>query len=103
MKAVLHRLAPGTPTIDLFADAPASNPKAAAYLLAAYSEWFAAGTTFLCVVDPRVGGTRPPLVLQADRPWYVRPGNGPFELIPRPAAKTRSRGIELKPEPPSAR
>ena len=38
MKAVLHRIAPGIPTIDLFADAPASNPKAAAYLLAAYSE-----------------------------------------------------------------
>jgi len=37
MKAVLHRMAPGIPTIDLFADAPASNPKAAAYLLAAYA------------------------------------------------------------------
>src|SRR2546426_2386148 len=66
MKAVLHRLAPGTPTIDLFADAPASNPKAAAYLLAAYSEWFAAGATVFFVVDPRIGGTRPPPVLPAD-------------------------------------
>jgi len=46
MKAVLHQMAPGIPTIDLFADAPAGNPKASAYLLAAYAEWFAAGTTF---------------------------------------------------------
>ena len=36
------------------------NPKASAYLLAAYAEWFAAGTVFLCVVDPGVGGSRPP-------------------------------------------
>jgi S-adenosyl-L-methionine hydrolase (adenosine-forming) len=56
MKAVLHRMAPNVPVIDLFADAPTGNPKASAYLLAAYAQWFAAGTTFLCVVDPGVGG-----------------------------------------------
>ena len=27
MKAVLHQMAPGIPIIDLFADAPAGNPK----------------------------------------------------------------------------
>ena len=58
MKAVLHQLAPGIPVIDLFADAPVGNPKASAYLLAAYAEWFAVGTVFLCVVDPGVGGGR---------------------------------------------
>jgi S-adenosylmethionine hydrolase len=60
MKAVLHQTAPGIPIIDLFADAPTGNPKASAYLLAAYAQWFAADTTFLCVVDPGVGGARPP-------------------------------------------
>jgi len=97
MKAVLHRIAPGVPTIDLFADAPAGNPKAAAYLLAAYAEWFAAGTTFLCVVDPGVGGARPPVIVEADARWYVGPGNGLFELIQRRAAKTRSWDIDFKP------
>jgi S-adenosyl-L-methionine hydrolase (adenosine-forming) len=52
MKAVLHQTAPGISVIDLFADAPVGNPKASAYLLAAYAGWFAAGTVFLCVVDP---------------------------------------------------
>jgi S-adenosyl-L-methionine hydrolase (adenosine-forming) len=97
MKAVLHRMAPGIPTIDLFADAPAGNPRASAYLLAAYAQWFAAGTTFLCVVDPGVGGTRPPVMLEADGRWYVGPGNGLFELIVRRAAKTRSFDIDFKP------
>jgi len=40
MKAVLHQMVPGMPAIDLFADAPVGNPKASAYLLADYAEWF---------------------------------------------------------------
>jgi S-adenosyl-L-methionine hydrolase (adenosine-forming) len=43
MKAVLLEMAPGVPIVDLFADAPASDPKASAYLLAAYATWFAQG------------------------------------------------------------
>src|SRR5262245_57405855 len=66
----------GTASDGLFADAPVGNPKSSAYLLAAYAEWFAAGTVFLCVVDPGVGGIRPALILEADRRWYVGPGNG---------------------------
>lgn len=102
MKAVLHRIAPGISIIDLFADAPAGNPKASAYLLAAYAQWFAAGTTFLCVVDPGVGGARPPVILEADGRWYVGPGNGLFELIERRAAKARCWDIDLEPRRLSA-
>ena len=102
MKAVLHQTAPGISIIDLFADAPAGNPKASAYLLAAYAQWFAAGTTFLCVVDPGVGGAHPPVILEADGRWYVGPGNGLFELIERRAATARSWDIDLKPRRLSA-
>ena len=98
MKAVLHQMAPGIPIIDLLADAPAGNPKASAYLLAAY----AAGTTFLCVVDPGVGGTRPAIVLEADGRWYVGPGNGLFELVQRRAINPRSWDIDFRPERLSA-
>jgi S-adenosylmethionine hydrolase len=102
MKAVLHRMALGIPVIDLFADAPVGNPKASAYLLAAYAAWFPEGTVFLCVVDPGVGGTRPAIFLQADGRWYVGPGNGLLELIQRRAQKTRSWDIDWKPERLSA-
>src|SRR5512132_37199 len=40
MKAVLHQMAPGIPSIDLFADAPVGDPKASAYLLAAMQHGF---------------------------------------------------------------
>ena len=102
MKAVLHAMAPGVPVIDLFADAPAGNPRAAAYLLAAYAVWFPAGTALLCVVDPGVGGARPALIVEADGRWYVGPGNGLFELVERRARASRRWDIEFRPERLSA-
>ena len=88
VKAVLRRLAPQVDIIDLFADAPACNPRAAAYLLAAFAVEFPPGVVFLCVVDPGVGGPRVPGVLLADGRWYVGPENGLFELIIRRARET---------------
>jgi S-adenosyl-L-methionine hydrolase (adenosine-forming) len=97
MKAVLAQMAPGIAVIDLFADAPVGNPKASAYLLAAYASWFPAGNVFLCVVDPGVGGTRPAIIIEAHGSWYVGPGNGLFELVQRRAGKAQGFDINWKP------
>ena len=102
MKAVLHEMAPGVAVIDLFADAPVGNPKASAYLLAAYTEWFARRTVFLCVVDPGVGSAHPPIIVEADGRWYVGPGNCLFELVQRRATSTAGWDISWKPERLSA-
>ena len=83
VKAVLHQEAPGVPVIDLFANAPAHDPKAAAYLLAAYTGEFPEQTVFLAVIDPGVGGIRAPGVLEADGRWFVGPDNGLFEVVAR--------------------
>jgi S-adenosyl-L-methionine hydrolase (adenosine-forming) len=102
MKAVLLEMAPGVAVVDLFADAPAGDPKASAYLLAAYAAWFPEGTIFLCVVDPGVGGDRPAVMIEADRRWYVGPGNGLFELVQRRARKAQSFDIAWRPKNLSA-
>lgn len=102
VKAVLAAEAPDVPVIDLFADAPAANPQAAAYLLAAYSTWFPERTAFLCVVDPGVGGARPPVLVEADGRSFVGPGNGLFELVQRRARRTQTREIAWRPERLSA-
>ena len=102
MKAALHRLAPGEPVVDLFADAPVGNPKASAYLLAAHAAWFPEQTVFLCVVDPGVGGDRPVLVLEADGRHYVGPGNGLFEIAQRRAVESRLYEVDWRPERLSA-
>lgn len=83
MKAVLSRLSPDTPVIDLFSDLPPFDPELSAYLIRAYVEEFPPGTVFLCVVDPGVGGDRTPGVLKAGGRWFVGPDNGLFELILR--------------------
>jgi len=88
MKAVLLQQAPGVPIVDLFADAPAFEPQLAAYLLAAYVNEFPSGSVFLCVVDPGVGHVaRRPVMVKADRRWFVGPDNGLFNMIGLQAAK----------------
>jgi S-adenosylmethionine hydrolase len=83
--AVLQHCAPAVPVIQLFADAPAGQPKPSAYLLAAYATWFPAGSVFLCVVDPGVGSTRRGLIAEAAGRRYVGPDNGLLELVLRRA------------------
>lgn len=97
MKAVLARMAPGVPVIDLFADVPSFDPKLAAYLLAVYVAEFPRGTIFLCIVDPGVGGTRKPIVLEADGRFFVGPDNGLFEVVARRARRSRAFEIVWRP------
>ena len=81
MLAVLRRHAPGIEVIDLLNDAPATDPRHAAYLLAALSRWWPEGTVFLCVVDPGVGGERLPVALKASGRWFVGPDNGLLNVV----------------------
>lgn len=86
MKAVLAETAPTVPVIDLMSDVPAFEARLGAYLLAAYAPSFPAGTVFLAVVDPGVGGARAPLAVRAGARWYVGPDNGLFAMVLRRAA-----------------
>ena len=100
--AVLQQTAPGVPVIRLFADAPAGQPRPAAYLLAAYAAWFPPSTVLLCVIDPGVGSERPALIVEAAGRLYVGPGNGLFELVLRRAAAPRCWEIAWRPPALSA-
>lgn len=102
MKAVLAREAPGVPIIDLFADAPACDPLLSAYLLAAYAGAFPSGCCFICVVDPGVGTSRRPLVVEADGRFFIGPDNGLFEPLLRRASKIRLYQIDWQPDHLSA-
>jgi S-adenosylmethionine hydrolase len=90
VKVVLWRLAPRVPVFDLFADAPAFRPQEAAYLLAAYAVSLPQDALILGVVDPGVGGDRPPVALKLDGRWFVGPGNGLFEIAERRAQSVES-------------
>lgn len=83
MRAAIYRELPQATIVDLMADAPTHNPRAAAYLLAVLPREFPAGTVFLCVVDPGVGepGGRRPAAVSIDGQWFVGPDNGLFNVV----------------------
>jgi S-adenosylmethionine hydrolase len=102
MHAVLAQQAPGVAVIDLMHDAPAHDPRAAAYLLAALAADFPAGSVCCAVVDPGVGTGRPAVAAEADGRWLVGPGNGLFELLLRRARTARLHRIAWRPAALSA-
>lgn len=102
LHAVFAREAPGVPVIDLFHSVPCFSIRAGAYLLPAYARDFPPGTVFVCVVDPGVGGARRPVMLQADKCWYVGPDNGLFEMVKRRACEYQCYLIRWRPAQMSA-
>ena len=102
MKAVLSRLAPSVPVIDVMHDAPYCDPKRSAYLLAALAQESQLGDIWLCVVDPGVGGSRRPVVLDCGGVCFVGPDNGLFELISRRIEGSLLKVITWRPERMSA-
>jgi S-adenosyl-L-methionine hydrolase (adenosine-forming) len=102
VQAALLRHAPSVSVISLFSDLPFFNPRAAAYLLAAYIDKFPSGSVFLCVVDPGVGSTRRPLIVRADGQWFVGPDNGLLAVVARRARDMQQWEITYTPEHLSA-
>lgn len=104
MIAAVHKVAPQVPVIELLSDAPAFDPQASAYLLAALSRDFPDGAVFLGVVDPGVGGTRKPIVVKAGAQWFVGPDNGLFDIVLRRAgvSETSAWHITFAPDRQSA-
>ncbi len=99
VEARLFAQAPNAKVINLLADAPRNNPKAGAYLLAAYAPSFPPGTVFFCVVDPDVGSlTDKPVVMKADGRFYVGPDNGLFDIIARGADRLECWEIGWRPQ-----
>lgn len=102
LKVALLKAGAGGPVIDLMADAPAFDPRASAYVLAALLPEMPADCVVLAVVDPGVGGIRRPLVAEVDGNWLVGPDNGLFELVLRRATHTRVWAIQWRPSRLSA-
>lgn len=102
VKAVLARQAPGLAVIDLLHEAPAMNPRASAYLLAALAPSIKGNAVFMCVVDPGVGTDRRALALKADGRWFVGPDNGLLDIVALRAGSAEWWQIDWRPQELSA-
>ena len=97
VKAVLYRAMPDWPVIDLFADAPQFDPRASAYLLAAYATAIPPGSVVVAVVDPGVGSDRRAVALRVGERWYVAPDNGLLAIVARKAKDAEAWRIDWRP------
>ena len=98
MRSAIAKYAPSEIAIDLLSDAPAFNPKASAYLLAALAPDFPDGAIFLCIVDPGVGGDRLPLIVKAKNQVFIGPDNGLFSIVARRSSTASVQKITWKPD-----
>jgi S-adenosylmethionine hydrolase len=81
MKGVILSANPGAAIIDLTHDIPPQDIQAAAFnLLATYRD-FPAGTIHVVVVDPGVGSSRRPILVECAEQMFVGPDNGMFSWI----------------------
>lgn len=98
LHAILAREAPHAKVIDLLHAVPDFDIRGGAYLLPALAHQFPAGTVFVGIVDPGVGGERRPVMVQADGRWYVGPDNGLFHVLARRARQVEAWVIIWRPE-----
>lgn len=81
VKGVILSSNPRARIVDITHDIPPQDVEAAAFtLLAAYSS-FAAGTIHVAVVDPGVGSSRRPILIQTSDRFFVGPDNGIFSYV----------------------
>jgi S-adenosylmethionine hydrolase len=78
MKGVILGIARDVQLVDLSHEVAPQGIRQAAYVLARAAPYFPAGTIHLAVVDPGVGSSRRPLIVQTPRATYVGPDNGLF-------------------------
>lgn len=102
LRLAVQREAGETTVLDLVSDLAPFRPREAGHLLAALCVEAPAGSVFLCVVDPGVGGPRLPVALQADGRWYLGPDNGLLDVVAARAADARWWEIRWRPERLSA-
>ena len=81
VKGVILSINPDAAIVDITQEIPPQDIEAAAFtLLAAWSS-FPAGTIHVAVVDPTVGSSRRPILIQAREQFFVGPDNGVFSYV----------------------
>jgi S-adenosylmethionine hydrolase len=76
MKGTILSLCPSTTLVDISHEIEKFNIRMGAFVLAAASSYFPAGTIHVAVVDPGVGGQRRNLLIETERAVYIGPDNG---------------------------
>jgi S-adenosyl-L-methionine hydrolase (adenosine-forming) len=102
MKGVILRINPAATLVDLTHGIEPQDIMGGALSLAAAVPYFQRGTVHMAVVDPGVGSSRKPIVIETADAFYVGPDNGVLSLAARTSHVIRTvqlsnRDYHLKP------
>ena len=81
MKGVILSICPQAQIIDLTHNIPPQNIQQASYILGTSYRFFPKGTSHVCVVDPSVGSSRKPILIETTNYFFIGPDNGIFTTI----------------------
>jgi S-adenosylmethionine hydrolase len=80
MKAVILGICPNAQIVDVTHEVEKFNVRMGAYILACAAPHFPKGTIHIAVVDPGVGTKRRPLLIEAEKDFFIGPDNGILAL-----------------------
>lgn len=98
MKGVMRGINPAAHFIDITHGIDPQNVRQAAFALLNAYNYFPIGTTFLVVVDPGVGSTRRPIIVEAGGYYFVAPDNGVLSYVLTALGGYQAYEISLSPE-----
>lgn len=97
MKAVILRTCSGAEIVDISHGIERHNIAMGSFVLETTAPFFPQGTIHVAVVDPGVGSTRRPLIIECDKGILVGPDNG---VLARTSKKLDFRAaFTIRPEP----
>ena len=94
MKGTILNICPHIDIIDITHDVAPGNVQQCCFLLDSSHRYFSKGTIFVAVVDPGVGSTRRPIVVNANDYLFIAPDNGILTNIIRENRNYEIRIIE---------
>lgn len=94
MKGVILGINPDAHIVDLTHEVAAQQIQPAALILRSAVRVFPAGTIHVAVVDPGVGGSRRPILIETDAGWLIGPDNGVLSLAAATLGRRGVRAIE---------
>jgi S-adenosylmethionine hydrolase len=80
LHGVIAKIAPEVRVIDLAHGVPPFDLLQANLILYRACPYFPKGSIFVVVVDPGVGGSRNPILVETDHHYFIGPDNGVFTL-----------------------
>ena len=98
IEVIIERYSPDVRVISLLSDAPRYNPKASAYLLAAYKQHLPLGTIVFCGIDPDGLSQYKPVIMRCDGIFYIGTDNGVFDIVAKQATDVSCSEILWRPE-----